>query len=82
MRDRTNIPHYGTAQLQGNVLPDASCMHFRRIPHKFRTYPVSGKKGRGTHVHLAVALSRGFALARTHLPNAFHARFRRILHAF
>jgi len=85
MRNRTNIPHYGTAQLQDNVLPDASCMYFRCIPHEFRTCPVSGKEGRGTHIHLAAALSRGFALARTrlvHIPGASCARFRHILHAF
>jgi len=53
-------------QLSSKVMfacvPDASCTRFRCILHKFQTCPASGKKWHGTHVRLAAALSRGFAL--------------------
>ena len=67
---------YSTAQLQGNVRT-----RFRSVSHAFQTHPCLTKKGRGTHVHLVAALSRGFALAWTCLacvPDASCTRFRRV----
>ena len=43
---------------------DAYCMCFRHISHMFHMHLRQVKKGRGTHVCLAAAISRGFALAR------------------
>ena len=67
---------YSRAQLQGNIYT-----HPKRVLHAFQISPAlvvnvssSGKKGRGTHVHLAAALSRGFALARMRLVHVLHPR--------
>ena len=43
-------------------VPGTSCTCPRHAPHMFWMRPESGKKGCGSHVSLAAALSRGFAL--------------------
>ena len=64
----TEIATEVTVRLSSKVtftrISDASRTRFRRVLHLFQS--VSGKKGRGTHVHLAAALLRVFALVQMH----------------
>ena len=60
-------------------------MCLTRVLDTFRTHLRLAKKGHGTYIRLSAALLWGFALAQMHLmhiPDAPHARPRRILHAF